>query len=68
MKDGEVSGLLFAALRRLNVERVPFFGHTLEGWNPLEWAGALCGEAGEAANIAKKLRRRRVQYQRFRPG
>lgn len=23
----------------------------------LEWAGAMCGEAGEAANVAKKLRR-----------
>ena len=26
-------------------------------WTPLEWAGAMCGEAGEAANAAKKLRR-----------
>lgn len=26
-------------------------------WNALEWAGAMCGEAGEAANAAKKLRR-----------
>ena len=26
-------------------------------WNLLEWAGAMCGEAGEAANIAKKIRR-----------
>lgn len=28
-----------------------------EEWTVLEWAGALCGEAGEAANVAKKLRR-----------
>lgn len=49
--------LAFNDLRRLNVDRVPKFGHTLEGWNALEWAGALCGEAGEAANVAKKLRR-----------
>lgn len=26
-------------------------------WSGLEWAGAMCGEAGEAANVAKKLRR-----------
>lgn len=26
-------------------------------WSTLEWAGAMCGEAGEAANVAKKLKR-----------
>jgi len=26
-------------------------------WNLLEWAGAMCGESGEAANVAKKIRR-----------
>lgn len=26
-------------------------------WSTLEWAGALCGEAGEAANAAKKVKR-----------
>lgn len=26
-------------------------------WSALEWAGAMAGEAGEAANAAKKLRR-----------
>src|SRR4051812_47154080 len=26
-------------------------------WTLLEWAGAMCGEAGEAANVAKKMRR-----------
>lgn len=29
----------------------------LSQWSSLEWAGAMCGEAGEAANVAKKLRR-----------
>jgi NTP pyrophosphatase (non-canonical NTP hydrolase) len=29
----------------------------LNNWSPLEWAGAMCGEAGEAANAAKKLKR-----------
>lgn len=29
----------------------------LNEWTLLEWTGALCGEAGEAANVAKKIRR-----------
>ena len=29
----------------------------LSQWSVLEWAGAMAGEAGEAANAAKKLRR-----------
>lgn len=29
----------------------------IEEWSPLEWSGAMCGEAGEAANAAKKLKR-----------
>jgi len=29
----------------------------LEEWSALEWAGAMCGEAGECANACKKLRR-----------
>lgn len=32
-------------------------GGDFRGWSGLEWAGAMCGEAGEAANVAKKLRR-----------
>lgn len=47
----------FGDIRALNVARVPKFGHSLNEWNILEWLGALCGEAGEAANIAKKIRR-----------
>lgn len=49
--------LTFDALRAANVGRVPAFGHTLQSWTALEWAGAMCGESGEAANCAKKLRR-----------
>lgn len=50
----------FNALTMANVTRCEAasgFGHNLNDWTPLEWAGAMCGEAGEAANIAKKLRR-----------
>lgn len=29
----------------------------IDEWSALEWAGAMTGEAGEAANAAKKLKR-----------
>ena len=31
------------------------FNHTLESWSYAEWTNAICGEAGEAANLGKKL-------------
>ncbi len=47
-----------AVLRAVNVDRARYWhGGTLDGWSALEWAGAMCGEAGEAANVAKKLAR-----------
>lgn len=45
----------FSAVNRLRCE--DGFKHKLKSWSPLEWAGAMCGEAGEAANYAKKLLR-----------
>jgi len=30
---------------------------SFKDWSPLEWAGAVCGEAGELANKCKKLKR-----------
>lgn len=42
-------------LNRVRADR--WHGGDMCGWSGLEWAGALCGEAGEAANVAKKLRR-----------
>lgn len=47
------------ALQALNVERAKRW-HGEEQWSALEWAGAMCGEAGEAANAAKKLKRLEV--------
>jgi NTP pyrophosphatase (non-canonical NTP hydrolase) len=45
-------------LSETNVSRAKrWLGGGLDEWNPLEWAGAMCGEAGEAANAAKKLKR-----------
>jgi len=37
-------------------------------WSPLEWAGAMCGEAGEAANAAKKLKRLTDEIQNINAG
>ncbi len=42
--------------QRLSLERLPAFGHEVDNWSLLEWAGAAAGELGEAANICKKLR------------
>ena len=47
----------FDQLRAANVTRCEQVFHKLIEWNALEWAGAMCGEAGEAANVAKKLKR-----------
>jgi len=47
-----------AVLRAVNQERARYWH--LKGrrsWSTLEWAGAMCGEAGEAANVAKKILR-----------
>ena len=55
-----MSDLSFSELREVNVHRcINGFGHRLEDWSPAEWLCALCGEAGEAANIAKKIIRHR---------
>ena len=48
----------FELVSRVNLERTKEWHPAgLEDWTPLEWAGAMCGEAGEAANAAKKLKR-----------
>jgi NTP pyrophosphatase (non-canonical NTP hydrolase) len=35
-------------------------GGTEASWNITDWTNALCGEAGELANFAKKVRRARL--------
>jgi NTP pyrophosphatase (non-canonical NTP hydrolase) len=56
----EIDGLTFRLLRTRNVSRAkrwhPGFPDD-ESWNLADWSNAMCGEAGEAANIVKKLRR-----------
>lgn len=50
--------LSFERLRSVNVERsFVAFNMRLDDWSPLEWAGAMAGEAGEASNLCKKMRR-----------
>ncbi len=49
--------LSFEQLRQKNEERNAESFQPCAEWTPLEWCGAMCGEAGEAANKAKKLRR-----------
>ena len=49
---------LFDELREANVVRCERdFKHPIQSWSPLEWAGAMSGEAGETANLAKKVTR-----------
>lgn len=45
-------------LFQTNVKRcLHWHKNGIEEWSPLEWAGAMAGEAGEAANAAKKMKR-----------
>lgn len=44
-------------LREANVKRCEQVFHPLDSWSAAEWACAMAGEAGEACNAVKKLRR-----------
>lgn len=46
-----------AELRLKNVQRCEDVFHELNEWSPTDWACAFAGEAGEACNKVKKLRR-----------
>lgn len=48
--------LTFRVVSNVNITRSNVW-HAADEWSLLEWAGAMCGEAGETANVAKKLRR-----------
>lgn len=52
-----MSDLSFGALRAANVNRCEGVFHPIESWSPTDWATAFAGEAGEACNFVKKLRR-----------
>lgn len=47
----------FAQLRVQNVARRMRWHGEADEWSGADWSNAMCGEAGEAANVVKKLRR-----------
>lgn len=58
-------GLSFDDLAQVNRKRVerwhPGFPH--DAWTGADWSNAMQGEAGEAGNVVKKLRRRELGVQ-----
>jgi NTP pyrophosphatase (non-canonical NTP hydrolase) len=46
-----------AELRTVNVSRLYRWHGEADEWSGADWSNAMCGEAGEAANVVKKLRR-----------
>lgn len=51
------NGLSFDRLREINTTRCARWHDGGEPWNIAEWTNAVAGEAGEASNVAKKIRR-----------
>lgn len=50
--------LTLKALQQINAIRAKrWHAGGLSEWTPLEWSAAMAGEAGEACNAAKKLKR-----------
>lgn len=49
-----------ADLREANVSRMQRWHGEDDGWSLADWSNAMCGEAGETANIVKKIRRRQT--------
>lgn len=50
--------LTFAQLREQNVKRCArWHDDTTTTWTIADWSNAMCGEAGELANVVKKIRR-----------
>lgn len=50
--------LHLSELRRVNLRRRRrWHGVGTEEWSGADWSNAMCGEAGETANVVKKLRR-----------
>jgi len=57
-EEGASGSLSFSQFQAVNVKRCgEAFKHELGDWSLLEWAGAMCGEAGETANVCKKIKR-----------
>ncbi len=54
--EGDKVYTSFKQLREANVSRKNRW-HGETQWTLADWSNAMCGEAGEAANVVKKLRR-----------
>jgi NTP pyrophosphatase (non-canonical NTP hydrolase) len=53
-----------AGLQQTNADRAKrWHKQGIEDWSVFEWAGAMAGEAGEACNAAKKLKRVETEIQ-----
>lgn len=57
MSDLTFSEVSAANRERANRWHLGFPRHDSSGWSGADWSNAMVGEAGEAANIVKKLRR-----------
>lgn len=51
------TSLDLAELRAANVSRLRRWHGEDDDWSLADWSNAMCGEAGEAANVVKKIRR-----------
>lgn len=51
--------MTFEKFSQVNLERCKAWhpGFPNDAWTGADWSNAMCGEAGEAANVVKKLRR-----------
>jgi hypothetical protein len=54
-----MTSLRFDEVQRTNSERCALWhpGFPNDPWNLADWSNAVCGEAGELANVIKKIRR-----------
>jgi NTP pyrophosphatase (non-canonical NTP hydrolase) len=48
--------ITFSQIRAANLSRCNAW-HGIMSWSVMEWACAMAGEAGEACNVAKKIKR-----------
>lgn len=55
--EGKARRVDLGELRRQNVSRLERWHGDDDGWTLADWSNAMCGEAGEAANVVKKIRR-----------
>ena len=52
-----MTNLDLSVLRESNVTRMHRWHGEDDDWTLADWSNAMCGEAGEAANVVKKIRR-----------